>query len=1829
MAIADSIKLSGPLSSGLRSKITSQSLNWLYTYLSAVVRQEDGSAGYALSPNLKPRLARLEAAADGDYAAQIDKLYAEAPASVRLSLGDVAAGSGGSILLGKSGSGKTRQLHDQNGRLARASLAQVEQLRLQSDAGRADFAPVFLPVYVQLPVIAALMADLERSGQRSNLFGAALENYLGQQAGSPVPASLLSEVVPVILADNLEKLDLGQAPLFFSRFNQWFSTVTTEARVIIACQHLSFVLYYPWFRPEQSWQFFGLYGFEWSEVRPFLGSRYSEAELDQLELTGLTGLFVHPSLCQLFTGNTSARSGLAGLLDMFINNILGGNTATARQLARYSQLLGDDFFAAPASASQALALAPASQGVLPKGDASAQPAGWWGSQFTRQAKPQTTGQVQSDVMPKGIDITQIPGLIAQGGNLIQGLANAVGTVSSAISALGIGQDNGGQTQPQDKDNKDGAASTPAPAQQAAPGGQSQPDATDATQPNTQAALQAAPDAVAAPATSAQPDSTGTGANAAQSQILPAAIAGALAGAGAALAGASTQPSTQVSQPAPANQTNAANPTGPATPGAVAAPSPAQSDAPAFNPAGFVNAAANTVAAPVQAPVPAPAQAPAQTQVQPDNFAAFAAPAVSTPLPEAAAALTETHPLADWTRLINPALDRLLAGWVCLQLEPATLPSALDRVVGFTSQQGEGQLNFLKLLYLLTSPEARPALFNGLLGQPPTADRLQMLIAVVRVDPHSHETWQSYLNALAAGSDQTFGRQVLDLVARIGKVDPDSTQPPNLELVSLAEIALELLSQNGPADASLYLQLGQNQEQLGLADKALSSYSKAHRSSSLPALEGTLGVARLRSQQGAYNEASSTLSNLKVRLNYFQAEIDNQLSVNFRQQGEFDAALDAARQAVEKGKRPAYRHNLALALSAKGNRVEAEQELQKLTQEFPNFADGFYDLGRLQSERGAGDQALANLGRAVELSSTTSRYLYDLARSLLAQGKLDEALTHLKASVAQGTNQADYFVALGLVSLKLAQLDEAHAAFTKSIELAGDKLRADQLAYLAATDFAQANYTAAQNNLTRALNIEPQKSILWMLSGLVAEADNRYDLALAQYRKATAYSSDGSSAPAALRVAWELGMSRGLRVNKRVDEAMRHSQSASKLAAGTPETLYEEGQLALARNNKMDASTAFGRGVSALGMYVSKEEPATNLYPSETGWLRLFTVPGELEFELPYFYAVTLRELARHEQAQKVLRQQLQNLETVSARPRTELENALIQSRRAAFNYELGLSLMALNNNQEGQLHLSQAVTEAPLKAVYRLGLAKALIKGGQVDRAVYELNQARELDAGLAEVNAVLAEINLAGGAKATDQNVMLGSLNLYLKALESEPNNQRYLYRAALLAYHLRHQNHATELIRRLLQIAPNMAAAHLLLACNLERSGNLAKAREEISIALAKGGKTADYYAVAARLARRANALPEMEQLLTVLRVQPNLPLYLQAALKTEEGELALAQEKYFPAGEAYKEAIDAFQKFTATGQSIPLEELYYENGAFTGGSAYGQSLLANFKVAYAGVLQHLKNYDQALQELDEALALQPSLASAHILRGDLLVQQGRVRDALGSRQRAAELEPSPQRLYDLGQAYLSLDEVEPAIDALKQIENSKEINTRSDYWAAMGRAYQKSNNHPAARAAYKRGLQLNPSDPDLQKALADSFLSTGEKQSAVQYLQGAVVSQPQNPDLRLELARLYEDLKWNQEANSEYEQATNLNPSSPTVWLQRGKALNRTGQTEQARSSLEQALRLDGNLAEAHYEIGMLYLKSFQARTAQTDKLPPDLRGMFTSSGSSGRPTAGASV
>jgi tetratricopeptide (TPR) repeat protein len=703
----------------------------------------------------------------------------------------------------------------------------------------------------------------------------------------------------------------------------------------------------------------------------------------------------------------------------------------------------------------------------------------------------------------------------------------------------------------------------------------------------------------------------------------------------------------------------------------------------------------------------------------------------------------------------------------------------------------------------------------------------------------------------------------------------------------------------------------------------------------------------------------------------------------------------------------------------------------------------------------------------------------------------------------------------------------------------------------------------------------------------------------------------------------------------LQEAQRYCNEAAKLQPNLPEALYEAGQLALARKAYPEAAKLFEAGVAGLGSRKRGLTWTPSLPGSEAtldaGWLALFSNNDNLAFELRYAQAEALREVGQTAQAQKVWLGLLKTLDE-QAEEAGEKTAALRATQKAAVNYQLGLSLLATQNYQESLPYLGEAVSHEPKNAAYHLGLAKALQAVGNPERALYELNQARELDPSQVEVYAELAELQLATKAKALDTTVLLSSLNLYSKALEIQPANTAYLYRAALLAYHLHYQNQATELIKRLLdelkvqsskfntstgagaQSPVSVAEAHLLAACNFERGGELNRARTEISLALTHPDPTKpDYFVVAARLARKANMLGNMEQALEALKEREKLPLSLQAAIRAEEGWLALARNRYQEAANFYQQAITLYQQSQRNGMAVKLDELYHEDGGFGLSSTYDQALLATYKFAYARALRQLHQYEPACRELDEAIKLNPRFAEAHVLRGEMLVEQGKFLAALESLKIAAELEPNPARFYELGKTYLKVEKPALAAEALKQA-GSREIAGKSEYYNYLGLAYEKSGNNSAARAAYSCGLQIDPNSPDLHQALARCYLNEGERLAAVQPLQGAVVSEPANPVYRLALAQLYEELGWWQEAASEYEQAATLNPTDPQAWLKTGQLLVRTGRTDQGRAALEQSLRLNENLAEAHYELGKLYLDSYSAGQDEQAKLPPDLSGMY---------------
>jgi Flp pilus assembly protein TadD len=123
----------------------------------------------------------------------------------------------------------------------------------------------------------------------------------------------------------------------------------------------------------------------------------------------------------------------------------------------------------------------------------------------------------------------------------------------------------------------------------------------------------------------------------------------------------------------------------------------------------------------------------------------------------------------------------------------------------------------------------------------------------------------------------------------------------------------------------------------------------------------------------------------------------------------------------------------------------------------------------------------------------------------------------------------------------------------------------------------------------------------------------------------------------------------------------------------------------------------------------------------------------------------------------------------------------------------------------------------------------------------------------------------------------------------------------------------------------------------------------------------------------------------------------------------------------------------------------------------------------------------YEEALAEIDLAVAARPTYAQGHVTRGSILRRLGRYEEALKAFKRAIQLEPKDGRAHGLaGAALLRLNRPK---EAVKYLEKATTLEPKhSNHWLNLGVAYRQSKNNQAAIATYQRALKVIPNDPKL---------------------------------------------------------------------------------------------------------------------------------------------------
>jgi len=232
---------------------------------------------------------------------------------------------------------------------------------------------------------------------------------------------------------------------------------------------------------------------------------------------------------------------------------------------------------------------------------------------------------------------------------------------------------------------------------------------------------------------------------------------------------------------------------------------------------------------------------------------------------------------------------------------------------------------------------------------------------------------------------------------------------------------------------------------------------------------------------------------------------------------------------------------ARALAAAGDATGAERLLDEITDRFPDLADGFLALGELHAARGALEEAIPALGRAVDLESGRADAWCALGETLGRLGRAEPARDALHRALSLAIDPAlrrRGHAALGTVHAATGRLTQASRELAKAVELTppGNDDRALAVAY--GRVLARLGEPEASEWLTRAARAEGADPALFAEAARIARDPGRAE-ALLREGLARAPADTG------LRVA----LAGLLRAGGRLDEAVAMAHAATSETPG--------------------------------------------------------------------------------------------------------------------------------------------------------------------------------------------------------------------------------------------------------------------------------------------------------------------------------------------------------------------------------------------------------------------------------------------------------------------------------------------------------------------------------------------------------------------------------------------------------------------------------------------------------------------------------------------------------
>jgi tetratricopeptide (TPR) repeat protein len=190
---------------------------------------------------------------------------------------------------------------------------------------------------------------------------------------------------------------------------------------------------------------------------------------------------------------------------------------------------------------------------------------------------------------------------------------------------------------------------------------------------------------------------------------------------------------------------------------------------------------------------------------------------------------------------------------------------------------------------------------------------------------------------------------------------------------------------------------------------------------------------------------------------------------------------------------------------------------------------------------------------------------------------------------------------------------------------------------------------------------------------------------------------------------------------------------------------------------------------------------------------------------------------------------------------------------------------------------------------------------------------------------------------------------------------------------------------------------------------------------------------------------------------------------------------------------------------------------------------------------------NYKDAVEQLTQALELEPGMDKAYLARAEAYEKLGMIREAAEDYDRASTfLEKKPEVFYNTGRLYLLLNEYEKSLDrldkaisikrnylepyqektkvliALEKYEDALQVSDialsmkeTSENYYYHGQIHMKMKNLESAKADFENAVVQDRKNASALRALADVRIQLGETDFALQNINSAIQLDPDNPE------------------------------------------------------------------------------------------------------------------